>query len=70
MRQSGLLLDDNRDVSEACVTRPLIEIGSVGEFSFNDIDCFEFYAVSAIFQPCNFGTDIEKYIYFKYQAIF
>ena len=31
MRQSGLLLDDNRDVSEACVTRPLIEIGSVGE---------------------------------------
>ena len=26
MRQSGLLLDDNRDVSEACVTRPLVEI--------------------------------------------
>ena len=24
MRQSGLLLDDNRDVSEACVTRPLV----------------------------------------------
>ena len=28
MRQSGLLLDDNRDVSEACVMRPLVEIGS------------------------------------------
>ena len=28
MRQSGLLLDDNRDVSEACVTRPLVEIGT------------------------------------------
>ena len=26
MRQSGLLLNDNRDVSEACVTRPLVEI--------------------------------------------
>ena len=26
MRQSGLLLDDNRDVSEAYVTRPLVEI--------------------------------------------
>ena len=26
MRQSGLLLDDNRDVSEACKTRPLVEI--------------------------------------------
>ena len=26
MRQSGLLLDENRDVSEACVTRPLVEI--------------------------------------------
>ena len=26
MRQSGLLLDDNRDVSEACVARPLVEI--------------------------------------------
>ena len=26
MRQSGLLFDDNRDVSEACVTRPLVEI--------------------------------------------
>ena len=26
MRQSGLLLDGNRDVSEACVTRPLVEI--------------------------------------------
>ena len=26
MRQSGLLLDDNRDASEACVTRPLVEI--------------------------------------------
>ena len=24
MRQSGLLSDDNRDVSEACVTRPLV----------------------------------------------
>ena len=24
MRQSGLLLDDKRDVSEACVTRPLV----------------------------------------------
>ena len=29
MRQSGLLLDDNRDVSEACVTRPLVEIALV-----------------------------------------
>ena len=29
MRQSGLLLDDNRDVSEACVTRPLVEIDIV-----------------------------------------
>ena len=28
MRQFGLLLDDNRDVSEACVTRPLVEIVS------------------------------------------
>ena len=25
-RKSGLLLDDNRDVSEVCVTRPLVEI--------------------------------------------
>ena len=25
MRQSGFLLDVNRDVSEACVTRPLVE---------------------------------------------
>ena len=24
MRQSGLLLDDNRDVNEVCVTRPLV----------------------------------------------
>ena len=24
MRQSGLLLDENRDASEACVTRPLV----------------------------------------------
>ena len=24
MRPSGLLLDDNRDVSEACITRPLV----------------------------------------------
>ena len=31
MRQSGLLLDDNREVSEACVTRPLVEIGFVAE---------------------------------------
>ena len=29
MRQSGLLLDDNRDVSEACVTRPLVEIAII-----------------------------------------
>ena len=28
MRQSGLLLDDNRDVSEACATCPLVEIGT------------------------------------------
>ena len=28
MPQSGLLLDDNRDVSEACVTCPLVEIGT------------------------------------------
>ena len=28
VRQSGLLLDDNRDVSEACVTRPLVEIAT------------------------------------------
>ena len=29
MRQSGPLLDDNRDVSEACVTHPLVEIGQM-----------------------------------------
>ena len=29
MRQSGLLFDDNRDVSEACVTRPLVEIANL-----------------------------------------
>ena len=25
MRQSGLLLDDNRNIYEACVTRPLVK---------------------------------------------
>ena len=29
MRQSGLLLDGNRDVSEACVRRPLVEIDTI-----------------------------------------
>ena len=29
MRQPGLLLDDNRNVSKTCVTRPLVETGDV-----------------------------------------
>ena len=29
MRHSGPLLDNNRDVSEACVTHPLVEIGQM-----------------------------------------
>ena len=37
MRQSELILDDNRDESEACVTRPLVEIVKIGAFStFNE----------------------------------
>ena len=33
MRQSVLLLDDNRDISEDCITRPLVEIGQLHVFS-------------------------------------
>ena len=39
MRQSGLLLDDNRDVSEACVTRLLVEIDFVRELRFELFVC-------------------------------
>ena len=36
MRQSELILDDNRE-REACVTRPLVEIAKIGAFStFNE----------------------------------
>ena len=37
MWQSGLLLDDNRDISEACVMRPLVEIAIyIGYFQYFD----------------------------------
>ena len=35
MRQSGFLLDDNRDVSEACVTRPLVRDCIFDKYRYN-----------------------------------
>ena len=51
MRQSGLFLDDNRDVSQACVTRPLVRDCDIIPINFTNrikLKCIRFYAFKDI----------------------
>ena len=53
-RKSGLLLDDNRDESEACVTRPLLRDGEImGAALFYQVNCR------------HWGADIGKQVYYS-----